>query len=81
MLESDVIKKAIFNLRSENEDKIYKECTYILCKYFQNIVDSPDEPKYRCIKSSNQTFQSKLGHVRGVEDVFLKTGFTKCDSE
>ena len=81
MLKEDVIKQVIFELYSENEKDTFTECANILCIYFQNIIKHPTEEKYHSIKSSNKTFASKVGCVRGAEAVILKLGFDKMDNE
>ncbi|KAH7623759.1 putative Thioredoxin [Nannochloris sp. 'desiccata'] len=46
-----------------------------LAAYVGNIVNNPTEPKYRKIKLSNQSFQSRLGRLPGGRECLLQIGF------
>ena len=46
-----------------------------LAAYVGNIVNNPEDQKYRKIKLSNQNFQAKLGRLPGGKDCLLKIGF------
>lgn len=51
------------------------EALTLLEKLIQNIVMNPDDPKYRMIKSSNATIQSKLFGIQGVEKLIMMLGY------
>lgn len=46
-----------------------------LAAYVGNIVNNPDEAKYRKIKLSNSNFQNKLGRLAGGKECLLQIGF------
>ena len=40
------------------------EALETLLIYMDNILKSPNDPKYRCIRLSNVNYQERLGHLR-----------------
>ena len=46
-----------------------------LAAYVGNIVNNPDDAKYRKIKLSNSNFQNKLGRLAGGKECLLQIGF------
>ncbi|XP_067130434.1 UBX domain-containing protein 6 [Centruroides vittatus] len=46
-----------------------------ICKYFKNIIDNPEEEKYRKIKMSNKIFQERIVTLEGSWDFFISAGF------
>lgn len=47
----------------------------LLIKYFGNIVENPEEPKFRHIKKTNKLFVERLSTIVGIETVFETLGF------
>ena len=54
-----------------------KTCTEILCTYLRNILDNPDEEKYRKIRMSNRTFQEKVKDIVGAIEFLQAAGFDR----
>lgn len=52
-------------------------CIETLTKYLQNIVQHPDEEKYRKIRQSNRMFAEKVGPCEGALDFLLAAGFSE----
>lgn len=58
-------------------------CIETLSKYLENIIQHPDEEKYRKIRKSNRIFSEKVQPCEGAIDFLLGAGFTEqeIDSE
>lgn len=52
-------------------------CVETLKKYVENIIQHPDEEKYRKIRMSNRIFCEKVGPVEGALDFLLGAGFVE----
>lgn len=52
-------------------------CIETLSKYLQNIIQYPDEEKYRKIRHSNRIFSEKVHPCEGAIDFLLAAGFTE----
>ena len=67
----------ISNIITENEDdKFVLDGLNLVVKLFTNIVQNPKEEKYRTIKSSNKTIETKiLGLKGGIDELIIATGF------
>ncbi|XP_055312387.1 UBX domain-containing protein 6 [Sitodiplosis mosellana] len=52
-------------------------CIETLTKYLQNIIQHPDEEKYRKIRQSNRIFGDKVLSCEGALDFLLAAGFTE----
>eukprot|EP00088_Acartia_fossae_P037297 TRINITY_DN3846_c0_g1_i1.p1 TRINITY_DN3846_c0_g1~~TRINITY_DN3846_c0_g1_i1.p1 ORF type:complete len:452 (-),score=134.37 TRINITY_DN3846_c0_g1_i1:465-1820(-) len=50
-------------------------CVETLCKYLDNIIQNPSEPKYRKIRKSNKAFQERVASLDGTEHFILDCGF------
>ena len=53
-----------------------KVCVDVLCKYLDNIIENPQEEKFRRIRATNKTFQEKVVSMRGSEEYLQAIGFT-----
>ena len=53
-----------------------KVCVDVLCKYLDNIIENPQEEKFRRIRASNKNFQEKVVSMRGSEEYLQAIGFT-----
>lgn len=58
-------------------------CIDTLKKYLENIIQHPDEEKYRKIRMSNRVFSEKVQPVEGALDFLIGAGFleTNIDNE
>lgn len=50
-------------------------CVETLKKYFENIIQHPDEEKYRKIRKSNRIFMDKVAPCEGALDFLMGAGF------
>lgn len=53
----------------------------VLCKYLNNIVDHPNEDKYRRIKLTNRVFEERVLPLEGAQELLQAAGFEKVDEE
>ena len=63
-----------FYIHNENESDVVASCCKILNLYLDNILQHPDEQKYRKIKTANKTFTERVACCRGVEAFFSTVG-------
>lgn len=61
----------IFSLNNEKRQM----ASETLQKYVQNLIEHPEEPKYRRIRMSNKAFQERILPVKGGLEFLLACGF------
>lgn len=54
-------------------------CIDTLSKYLENIIQHPDDEKYRKIRQSNRIFSEKVQPCEGALDFLLGAGFVEQD--
>ncbi|KAL0278989.1 UNVERIFIED_CONTAM: hypothetical protein PYX00_000645 [Menopon gallinae] len=64
----------ILHSLNKNPEKI-KACVEILIRYFENILENPNEEKYRKIRLSNKVFVEKVMPMEGALQVLEAAGF------
>lgn len=52
-----------------------EQCVEILSKYLENIINNPDDQKYRKIRMSNRVFCDKVRYIEGVTEFLSSAGF------
>lgn len=62
-------------LRAKYDAERLAEAVRLLIKLFENIENNPVEVKYRSVKRTNPTLQSKVFCFSGIERVFQELGF------
>lgn len=62
-------------LLQDNEDSIKKEAEAILLKLCNNILNNPQELKYRKLKLSNAIVSTKLLPAAGAIECLFEVGF------
>lgn len=63
----------IYTLNS-NQEKV-KMCVDTICKYIDNIVENPNEEKYRKIRVGNKAFQERVSCLEGASAFLQSVGF------
>ena len=58
-----------------NPKERVETCVETLCKYLDNILQNPSEPKYRKIRKSNKAFQERVASLEGTEEFIRDCGF------
>ena len=59
----------------ENPPDTFNSTSQLLLRIATNIVQEPNEPKYRTLKLSTNTFQNKLLPVKGAVECLFAMGF------
>lgn len=57
-----------------NRTKV-SDCVSILCKYLENIISNPNEPKFKKIRCLNATFKEKVLPILGATELLFAAGF------
>ena len=60
---------------SNNFDADSRVCLLTLMKMIDNVLQKPNEPKVRTIRTSNKAFHNKIGQRRGGVEFFRACGF------
>ncbi|KAA0033313.1 chromatin assembly factor 1 subunit A [Cucumis melo var. makuwa] len=63
----------------KEDDAKVKRAFQTLLTYVGNVVKNPDEEKFRKIRLSNQTFQDRVGTLRGGIEFLELCGFEKIE--
>lgn len=66
----------IIHTVNENKEKVHIGIE-TLAKYLTNILDNPDEEKYRKIRLNNKVFQERIVGLEGALDFLVAAGFDK----
>ncbi|CAB3982567.1 thioredoxin 1 [Paramuricea clavata] len=65
----------------ENPPDTFDSTSQLLLRIATNIIQEPNEPKYRTLKLSTNTFQNKLLPVKGAVECLFAMGFEDKDDE
>lgn len=76
-LDSHDVEQALRILSNENNESELKVGAQMLYLYCMNISKNPTVPRYRKIYTNNNTFQNKVGNLRGADELLSSVGFTK----
>ncbi|KAB7496824.1 UBX domain-containing protein 6 [Armadillidium nasatum] len=68
----------IIHTCNKNKEKV-ATCIETLCKYIENIVSNPDEPKYRKIRQSNRAYEDRIAPMEGTKEFMEAAGFEEHD--
>ena len=60
-----------------NEQLVFQQATETLFTILQNVLQNPDEPKYRNVRRSTKAFQEKLAHAKGAVRFLRAAGFVE----
>lgn len=60
-----------------NTKEKIEPCVETLIRYVENIINHPDEEKYRKIRMSNRIFTEKVEAIEGAYDFLTSIGFTE----
>ncbi|KAJ7380428.1 Peptide-N(4)-(N-acetyl-beta- glucosaminyl)asparagine amidase [Desmophyllum pertusum] len=59
----------------DNPAEVFMDASQLLLKFAFNIINNPDNPKYRTIRVGNKIFQSRLLPVNGAVECLFAVGF------
>ncbi|KAI6226365.1 UBX domain-containing protein 6 [Aphelenchoides fujianensis] len=78
---AEPVEAAVLMIHSLNKGAQIEQGVPILVKYVTNIVNSPNESKFRRIKTSNKIFQEKVAPLKGGADFLKAVGFLEDDQQ
>jgi UBX domain-containing protein 6 len=79
MLKEEPAEASIIMIWSLNSQEKIDQAVPILLKYVNNIITSPDEAKYRRIRTSNKVFTDKIACLKGGIEFLKSIGFIEDD--
>lgn len=74
-LEDEKALTACLIIHNCNTKEKAEQCIETLTKYLENIINHPDEEKYRKIRMSNRIFAEKIKPVEGGCEFLMGAGF------
>ena len=79
--ENDEIDTIIEDIYNNYNGKRVLEAFKILNKLFNNIINNPDEEKFKIFKKSNINLQLKVLIIKECQDILKSLGYTELDEE
>ncbi|CAJ0603528.1 unnamed protein product [Cylicocyclus nassatus] len=73
--DEDTVVPAVLLLYSLNKKQPKETAVETIGKYLQNIIENPEEPKFRRIRLSNKAFQERVAAVKGGREFLTAVGF------
>ncbi|XP_014260957.1 UBX domain-containing protein 6-like [Cimex lectularius] len=75
-LSRDRGKSAALMIHTLNADRVLvNSCVETICTYLNNLISSPDEPKFRKIRKDNKVFSCKVLPLEGALEFLYAAGF------
>ena len=75
----ETISRQLDTIQHRNSQAVYLAAFDIVVKLLGNIVNSPEDPRFRSVKKTNKMIQSKLLPCAGVLELFTLLGFTPLE--
>jgi len=80
-MESDDLDKIVDNIYKTYDAKRVKEAYKILNKLFNNIINNPDEEKYKIFNKGNINLKIKVLLIKECQDILNSLGYVELDNE
>ena len=75
----------IYNLCNEIKKKYSEESTHtayhLLLKLLNNIVNNPNEAKFRIFKKTNEAIKTKILVIKEIHEMLISMGYTDTDAD
>ncbi|CAB3405783.1 unnamed protein product [Caenorhabditis bovis] len=78
--DEDRVIAAILMIHSLNKKSVKDIAIETISKYLQNILEHPDEEKYRSIRAGNKAFQERVASAVGGIELLKSVGFTEKEN-
>ena len=75
----ETISRQLDTMQHSNLQAVWLAAYDILVKLLANIVGSPEDPRFRSVKKTNKTIQTKLLPCTGIIELFALLGFTPLE--
>ncbi|GAX85007.1 hypothetical protein CEUSTIGMA_g12428.t1 [Chlamydomonas eustigma] len=69
-----VMEEKLLDYKHNHAQNI-ENCATTLIKIFSNILDHPEDPKFRKMKASSNVLKSNVLNIKGGEDLLMLAGF------
>ncbi|WRX21947.1 PUB domain - like 2 [Theobroma cacao] len=81
--KSELMRECLRSLKQnhKDDDAKVKRAFQTLLTYIGNVARNPDEEKFRKIRLNNQTFQDRVGSLKGGVEFFEICGFEKVEGD
>ena len=79
--DTDEVDKIIEDIYTNYNGKRVLEAFKILNKLFSNIINNPEEEKFKIFKKSNINLQLKVLIIKECQDILKSLGYTELDEE
>ena len=80
-MEEDPVDKIVEDIYNKYNGKYVKEAFKILNMLFNNIINNPDEDKYKIFKKTNGNIQLKVLIIKECKDLIDALGYEEKDEE
>ena len=80
-MESDDLDKIVDDIYKTYDAKRVKEAYKILNKLFNNIINNPDEEKYKIFNKGNINLKIKVLLIKECQDILNSLGYVELDNE
>ena len=77
--DTDEVDKIIEDIYTNYNGKRVLEAFKILNKLFSNIINNPEEEKFKIFKKSNINLQLKVLIIKECQDILKSLGYTELD--
>ena len=81
MEQSDELDKIVSDIYKTYDAKHVKEAYRILNKLFDNIINNPDEEKFKIFNKGNINLRLKVLLIKECQDILNSLGYVELDSE
>ena len=72
---------SIVSMLADNSDSVMNDAKDILVKLLGNVLNDPNNTKYRAVKLTNKTIQEKLLPAAGAFEILFSVGFEEADDK
>lgn len=75
----ETLSRQLDTMQRSNSQAVCLAAFDIVMKLLANIVGSPEDPRFRSVKKTNKTIQTKLLPCAGIIELFALLGFTPLE--
>ena len=72
---------SIVSMLADNSDTVMNDAKDILVKLLGNVLNDPNNTKYRAVKLTNKTIEEKLLPAAGAFEILFSVGFEEADDK
>ena len=78
-MSSQPVKSVSVQLLLENTDETFLNVSELLLKFASNVLNNPENPKYRRIRVGNNVVSERLLPVNGAIECLFEMGFEEVN--